>query len=116
MRKNQIEQIAIDDSELFEFTERATAEDRAKGIEEKPDEINFGQIAKEWKTKKGKASLAEGLGTHITANEQAIEIEARLEGNRLALALLSPIPDLPISVQQNEIYVGNLRIAIVLKK
>jgi hypothetical protein len=106
MRKNQIEQIAIDDSELFEFTERATAEDRTRGIEEKPDEINFRQIAKEWKTKKGKISL----------NKQAIEIEARLEGDRLALALLSPVPNVPISVQQNEIYVGNLRIAIMLRK
>ncbi len=105
MRKKQIEQIAIDDSELFEFVERATAEDKAKGIEEKPDEINFGQIAKEWKTKKSKASL----------NEQVIKIEALLEGDRLALALLSPVPDTPISVQQNEIHVGNLRIAIVLK-
>ena len=83
MRKNQIEQIAIDDSELFEFTERATAEDRARGIEEKPEEINFAQMAKEWKTKKGKASLAEveshgeaeaspvcSIGTHVIANEQ----------------------------------------------
>ena len=50
MRKPQKEMI-LDDSDLMDFVEKASAEDRARGITEPPP-LDVKQLAKEWKTRK----------------------------------------------------------------
>ena len=50
MRKPQKE-IILDDSDLMDFVEKASAEDRARGIIEPPP-LDVKQLAKEWKTRK----------------------------------------------------------------
>ncbi len=106
--KPKYKRIPLDGEDFWEMIERGIAEDREKGIAES-EELDFDKLDRKWKTK---ARINE-KSLPLT---KSIEIEAQLEGDKLALALLSPMPDVPISVYQNEIQVGDLRIAITLKK
>ena len=105
MRKQKRE-MSLDDSDLLDFVEKATAEDRAKGIIEQK-KIDFKKLVKEWKTRKKRAS---------EVPVEPIIVRAQLVGDKLELSLKKEIPLAQISVHQNEIHVGELRIAIVLSK
>lgn len=106
--KPKYKRIPLDGEDFWEIIEKGIAEDHEKGIAE-PEELDFDKLDREWKTKarRGKKPL------RLT---KPIKIEAQLKGDKLALALLSPMPDIPISVYQNEIQVGDFRIAIMLKE
>ena len=105
MRKPQSE-IILDDSDLMDFVERTSAEDRARGSIE-PLAIDFKKLAEAWKERKklDKGVLAEPL-----------VVWAQLVGDKLELSLQNRVPGAPLSVHANEIRVGNLRIAIVLSQ
>jgi hypothetical protein len=98
--------MSLDDSDLLDFVEKATAEDRAKGIIE-PEAIDFKKLVKEWKTRKK-------LDKEVPV--EPIIVWAQLVGDKLELSVKKEIPSALISVRQNEIHVGELRITIVFSK
>jgi hypothetical protein len=104
MRKQQRE-IILDDSDLIDFVEKASAEDRVSGIIE-PHRINFKKLAEEWMVQKK---------LNKEAPVESIVVLAEKKGDKLELSLQKHVPAAPISVSANEIKVGNLCITVVPK-